>query len=130
MKCFRKWVNAFAVAPSHSSTGAIHDCVERMRRQILKQDGFNTRLICAADGASIELICKLRGFVVRTIGDGDVRASERNRDTPFLMVTAESGSGSITAAGAAGVSAYLLKPYNAETLRAKMDEVYAQKRGA
>ena len=47
-----------------------------MRRQILKQDGFNTRLICAADGASIELICKLSGFIVCAIGDGDMRASE------------------------------------------------------
>jgi two-component system chemotaxis response regulator CheY len=59
-----------------------------------------------------------------------VRASAHCSATPFLMVTAESGSGSIVAAGAEGVSAYLLKPYNAQSLKAKMDEVYAQTRGA
>lgn len=112
----------------------------RIMRNMLKQSGYED-VDDSTDGAAALVRLEARDYGL-VISDWNmapmtgfellkrVRASERNRNTPFLMVTSESGSSRITAAGAAGVSAYLLKPYNAETLRAKMDEVYAQKRGA
>ena len=112
----------------------------RIMRNMLKQSGYED-VDDATDGAAALARLETRDYGL-VISDWNmapmtgfellkrVRASERNRTTPFLMVTAESGAGSIAAAGAAGVSSYLLKPYTAETLRAKMDEVYAQKRGA
>lgn len=55
-----------------------------------------------------------------------VRASGRNSDAPFLMVTAESGAASVAAAQAAGVSDYLLKPYTEDDLRTKLDAIFAR----
>lgn len=53
----------------------------------------------------------------------EVRADERHKDTPFIMVTAESKSENVAAARKAGVSTYIVKPFNAETLRARLRTV-------
>lgn len=52
-----------------------------------------------------------------------VRADEGMKATPFIMVTAESKSENVIAAKEAGVSNYIVKPFNAETLKAKMVSV-------
>lgn len=52
-----------------------------------------------------------------------VRASERHSHLPFLMVTAESKTENVIAAKKAGVSNYIVKPFTAETLRAKIEAV-------
>lgn len=52
-----------------------------------------------------------------------VRADEDHQDTPFIMVTAESKSENVAAAQKAGVSTYIVKPFNAETLRARLRTV-------
>lgn len=52
-----------------------------------------------------------------------VRASERYSHIPFLMVTAESKAENVIAAKKAGVSNYIVKPFTAETLRAKIESV-------
>ena len=52
-----------------------------------------------------------------------VRADERLRRLPFIMVTAESKTENVLAAKQAGVSNYIVKPFNADTLRAKIDSV-------
>ena len=43
--------------------------------------------------------------------------------TPFIMVTAESKTENVIAAKEAGVNNYIVKPFNAETLRAKIASV-------
>ena len=53
----------------------------------------------------------------------EVRASTRLRKTPFIMVTAESKSENVIAAKEAGVSNYIVKPFNAGTLKDKMVSV-------
>ena len=53
------------------------------------------------------------------------RADSRNADTPFIMVTAESKPENIVAARKAGVSNYLVKPFNQQSLKAKIDQVFA-----
>lgn len=53
-----------------------------------------------------------------------VRANEKTRALPFIMVTAESKTENVIAAKQAGVSNYIVKPFNAETLKMKMEAVF------
>ena len=52
-----------------------------------------------------------------------VRSEEALKHIPFIMVTAESKSENVIAAKEAGVSNYIVKPFNAETLKSKMVSV-------
>jgi two-component system chemotaxis response regulator CheY len=54
-----------------------------------------------------------------------VRTTEKLKRIPFIMVTAESKTENVIAAKQAGVSNYIVKPFNAETLRAKITSVFA-----
>ena len=54
-----------------------------------------------------------------------VRADVRLRATPFIMITAESKTENVIAAKQAGVSNYIVKPFNAETLQSKIEKVLA-----
>ena len=53
----------------------------------------------------------------------EVRSDERIKGTPFIMITAESKSENVLSAKAAGVSNYIVKPFNAETLKSKISAV-------
>ncbi len=53
----------------------------------------------------------------------EVRADEKLKNMPFIMITAESKSENVIAAKEAGVSNYIVKPFNAETLKGKMVSV-------
>jgi two-component system chemotaxis response regulator CheY len=46
-----------------------------------------------------------------------------NKGVPFIMVTAESKTENIIAAKQAGVNNYIVKPFNAETLKTKISAV-------
>ena len=59
----------------------------------------------------IELLQKVRAV------DGPART------TPFIMVTAESKADNVVAARKAGVDNYLVKPFNAQALRAKIESI-------
>lgn len=50
--------------------------------------------------------------------DGDLKA------IPFMMVTAESEQQNIIEAAKAGVSDYVVKPFNAATLKSKLENIY------
>jgi two-component system chemotaxis response regulator CheY len=52
-----------------------------------------------------------------------VRANPELKDLPFIMVTAESKTENVIAAKQAGVTNYIIKPFNAETLRGKLTSV-------
>jgi len=52
-----------------------------------------------------------------------VRADPQLRKIPFIMVTAESRMENVLAAKEAGVDNYIVKPFNAETLRSKIEAV-------
>jgi len=45
------------------------------------------------------------------------------KNVPFIMVTAESKTENVIAAKQAGVNNYIVKPFNAETLKTKMSAV-------
>src|SRR6188508_722266 len=53
-----------------------------------------------------------------------VRADRHLATMPFIMITAESKTENVIAAKRAGVSNYIVKPFNAETLRAKIEAVF------
>ena len=53
----------------------------------------------------------------------EVRADARLKDMPFIMITAESKTENVVAAKQAGVSNYIVKPFNAETLKEKIEKV-------
>ena len=55
----------------------------------------------------------------------EVRADAKLARLPFIMVTAESKVENIVVAKQAGVSNYVVKPFSAETLRSKIDAVFA-----
>jgi two-component system chemotaxis response regulator CheY len=52
-----------------------------------------------------------------------VRADDKLRATPFIMVTAESKTDNVIAAKKAGVDNYIVKPFNAATLQQKINAV-------
>lgn len=52
-----------------------------------------------------------------------VRSDPKLKKIPFIMVTAESKTENVVAAKQAGVSNYIVKPFNAETLKQKLESV-------
>ena len=53
-----------------------------------------------------------------------VRADAKLRSIPFIMVTAESKTENVIVAKQAGVSNYIVKPFNADTLKMKIASVF------
>ena len=53
----------------------------------------------------------------------EVRADDKLKHLPFIMITAESKSENVVAAKQAGVSNYIVKPFSAKTLKSKMTSV-------
>ena len=54
----------------------------------------------------------------------EMRADPSLSDIPFIMVTAESKTDNVIAAKKAGVSNYIVKPFNAQTLHHKIHAVF------
>lgn len=53
-----------------------------------------------------------------------IRADERFAKLPFLMITAEAEQSNVVIAVKAGVSNFIVKPFNKVTLKAKIDKVF------
>jgi two-component system chemotaxis response regulator CheY len=109
----------------------------RIIRNLLRQLGF-VDVDDAADGhtALEKLGAKRYGLVIsdwnmEPMTGFDllqrVRANPALEATPFIMVTAESKTENVIAAKKAGVSNYIVKPFNAQTLKAKIEAVFAEK---
>jgi two-component system chemotaxis response regulator CheY len=105
----------------------------RIIRNLLKQIEFHN-VDEASDGA--DALAKMRvGNYGLVISDWnmqpmtglqllqEVRADGKLKSTPFIMITAESKVENVVAAKQAGVSNYIVKPFNAETLREKIEKV-------
>ncbi len=52
------------------------------------------------------------------------RADDKLKHLPFVMVTAESEQSNLVAAIQAGVTDYVVKPFNAATLKEKIENAY------
>jgi two-component system chemotaxis response regulator CheY len=107
----------------------------RIIRNLLKQFGFED-VDEAADGA--EALAKMRqkkyGLIISDWNMEpmtgydllkEVRSDTQLAKTPFIIVTAESKTENVIAAKKAGVNNYLVKPFNAQTLKSKIDAVFA-----
>ena len=105
----------------------------RIIRNLLKQLGF-TDVDDASDGA--DALTKMRGRPYGlVISDWnmepmtgyellkEVRSDEKLGPTPFIMITAESKTENVIAAKKAGVNNYIVKPFNAATLKSKIAAV-------
>ncbi|MCH9853834.1 MAG: response regulator [Alphaproteobacteria bacterium] len=105
----------------------------RIIRNLLKQIGFED-VDEAYDGTDAlkKLTTKKYGLIIsdwnmQPMNGFDFLKSVRNtpehKDIPFIMVTAESKTENVLAAKNAGVNNYIVKPFNAETLRSKVESV-------
>jgi len=106
----------------------------RIIRNLLKQLGFEN-VEEATDGSAA--LQKLRdGKFGLVISDWnmepmtgiqllrEVRADGNLRKLPFIMVTAESKTENVVIAKEAGVTNYIVKPFNAATLKSKLVGVF------
>lgn len=102
----------------------------RIIRNLLKQLGFNN-VDEATDGSAA--LQKLRdkdyGLVISDWNMEpmtgiqllrEVRADGKLKSMPFIMITAESKTENVIAAKEAGVNNYIVKPFNAATLKTKL----------
>ena len=55
-----------------------------------------------------------------------VRGHSQLKTMPFMLVTAESEQKHIVEAAKAGVSDYVVKPFNATTLKTKLERIYSK----
>ena len=53
-----------------------------------------------------------------------IRADERLKNIPVLMVTAEAQREQIIEAAKAGVSGYIVKPFTGQTLKEKLEKIF------
>lgn len=53
-----------------------------------------------------------------------VRANDNLKNVPFIMVTAESKPENVAVAQQAGVNNYIVKPFNADTLKSKITSIF------
>jgi two-component system chemotaxis response regulator CheY len=56
----------------------------------------------------------------------EVREDDNLKKLPFIMVTAESKTENVVIAKEAGVSNYIVKPFNAATLKSKLNGVLGE----
>ena len=106
----------------------------RIIRNLLKQIGFEN-VDDASDGSAalVKMQGKKYGLVISDWNMEpmtgydllrEVRANPALSKTPFIMITAESKTENVIAAKKAGVSNYIVKPFNAATLKTKMEAVF------
>ena len=108
----------------------------RIIRNLLKQIGFQD-IDDAADGSAA--LARMRekryGLVISDWNMEpmtgydllrEVRADPNLATTPFIMITAESKTDNVIAAKKAGVNNYIVKPFNAQTLKTKIEAVFAE----
>jgi two-component system, chemotaxis family, chemotaxis protein CheY len=108
----------------------------RIIRNLLRQLGF-ADVDDARDGASALVKMRSRRYGL-VISDWNmepmtgfdllrqVRADPDLEATPFIMVTAESKTDNVIAARKAGVNNYIVKPFNAQTLKTKIEAVFTE----
>lgn len=110
----------------------------RIVKNLLKQLGFSN-VDEATDGSMAFDMVKKKDYGL-VISDWNmepmtgiellkqIRSSEgaKFQNIPFIMVTAESKTENVIAAKQAGVNNYIVKPFNAETLKTKMSAVLGE----
>jgi two-component system chemotaxis response regulator CheY len=108
--------------------------MRRIIKNLLKDLGFTN--IQEADDGNTALPMLVQGDFDFVVTDWNmpgmqgidllraVRADDKLKHLPVLMVTAESKKEQIVAAAQAGVNGYIVKPFTAATLKAKLDKIF------
>ena len=108
--------------------------MRRIIKNLLRDLGFNNTV--EADDGNTALPILKAGGVDFLITDWNmpgmqgiyllkaVRASPAMSTLPVLMITAESKREQIEAAAEAGVNGYIVKPFNAATLKEKIETIF------
>ncbi len=110
-----------------------YNTMVRIIRNLLKQLGFEN-VDEASDGQAAlgKMRMKPYGLVISDWNMEPmtgyellqhVRADDKLKPTPFIMITAESKTENVIAAKKAGVNNYIVKPFNAQTLKSKIVSV-------
>ena len=106
----------------------------RIIRNLLKQIGFENVDDASNGEAALQKIKAKRYSLI--ISDWNmepmtgfqllqkVREDGASANVPFIMITAESKTDNVVAARRAGVNHYIVKPFNAATLKSKIDAVF------
>jgi two-component system, chemotaxis family, chemotaxis protein CheY len=125
--------------PLDSSTPILvvddYSTMVRIIRNLLKQLGLEN-VDDASDGAAalVKMQSRKYGLVISDWNMEpmtgydllkEVRSNPELSQTPFIMITAESKTENVIAAKKAGVNNYIVKPFNAATLKTKIDAVFA-----
>jgi two-component system chemotaxis response regulator CheY len=107
--------------------------MRRIIKNLLTQLGFKNIAEAEDGGAALQkLRIKAPGLVISDWNMEpmtglqllkECRADDKLKGLPFIMVTAESKTENVIAAKQAGVNNYIVKPFNAETLKQKMQSV-------
>ena len=107
--------------------------MRRIVRSLLKQLGFNN-VDEAVDGDDALLKISAKDYSL-VLSDWnmepksgidllkEVRQNEKHKTMPFILITAESKVENIIEAKKAGVDQYIVKPFNAKTLKEKLSTV-------
>ena len=113
-----------------------YNTMTRIVRNLLRQLGFMD-VDDASDGSAALIKMQQKKYAL-VISDWnmepmtgfallqEMRADPSLSDIPFIMVTAESKTDNVIAAKKAGVSNYIVKPFNAQTLKNKIDAVFGE----
>ncbi len=108
--------------------------MRRIIKNILKQIGFTN--VDEAENGQVALSKLLDGNYDFVVSDWNmpemsgiellksVRANEKIKDLPFLMVTAEAKKENVVEAVKAGVNNYIVKPFTAEVLQEKISKIF------
>lgn len=110
--------------------------MRKIVKSVLKQLGF-TNIQEAEDGQKGLDILKSDSKIQFVVSDWNmpnmtgiellkaVRADPKLKHLPFLMVTAEADKDNIVEAVKSGVSNYIVKPFNAATMKEKIEKIFA-----
>lgn len=108
--------------------------MRRIIKNLLKDLGFTN--IQEADDGNTALPMLVKGDFDFVVTDWNmpgmqgidllraIRADEKLKHLPVLMVTAEAKKEQIVAAAQAGVNGYVVKPFTAGTLKMKLDKIF------
>ncbi|TPV61909.1 chemotaxis protein CheY [Aestuariibacter sp. GS-14] len=108
--------------------------MRRIIKNLLKDLGFSN--IQEADDGSTALPMLIQGDFDFVVTDWNmpgmqgidllraIRADDKLKHLPVLMVTAEAKKEQIVAAAQAGVNGYVVKPFTAATLKEKLEKIF------
>jgi len=109
--------------------------MRKIVKTVLKQLGYSNSTE-AEDGAEGLSILKANSSIQFVVSDWnmpnmtgiellkEVRSNPKLKHLPFLMVTAEADKENIVEAVKSGVSNYIVKPFNAATMKEKIEKIF------